>query len=172
MPHLTEEERNRLERYLGKNLSFRNIAESMGKAPSTISREVLKHRIPSRKTAETLILNNCLERAKCSISGLCRKQPLGCRSKCSECQLHSCNELCRMFSPEECPRLVNAPYVCNGCRHERQCSLTKYYYVAGIAHPHDGQSSSSPSSSGSGGKPFLNKPMDLTLASPSKYSFL
>lgn len=38
-----------------------------------------------------------------------------------------------MFSPEKCPRLVNAPYVCNGCRRERQCTLTKYYYVAGIA---------------------------------------
>ena len=133
MAHLTEEERNRLERYLGKDLSFRNIAESMGKNPSTISREVLKHRIQSRKTAESIILNNCLARSKCKITGLCRKQPLGCRGKCSECQLHSCNEICRMFSAEECPRLVNAPYVCNGCRHERQCSLTKYYYVAGVA---------------------------------------
>ena len=133
MAHLTEEERNRLERYLGKELSFRSIAESMGKVPSTISREVLKHRILSRKTAESIIMNNCRERAKCKITGLCRKQPLGCRGKCSECQLHSCNEICRMFSAEECPRLVNAPYVCNGCRRERQCTLTKYYYVAGIA---------------------------------------
>ena len=133
MAHLTDEERSRLERYLGKELSFRDIAENMGKAPSTISREVLKHRIQSRKTAESVILNNCNERATCKISALCRKQPLGCRGKCSECQLHSCNELCRMFSAEECPRLVNAPYVCNGCRHERQCSLTKYYYLGGIA---------------------------------------
>ena len=42
MPHLTEEERNRLERYLNKDLSFRSIAESMRKDPSTISREVQK----------------------------------------------------------------------------------------------------------------------------------
>ncbi|MBP5584761.1 MAG: helix-turn-helix domain-containing protein, partial [Lentisphaeria bacterium] len=30
MAHLSEEERNRLERYLNKNLSFRSIAESIG----------------------------------------------------------------------------------------------------------------------------------------------
>jgi hypothetical protein len=31
MAHLTEEDRNRLERHLGKPLSFRAIAESLGK---------------------------------------------------------------------------------------------------------------------------------------------
>ncbi len=40
MAHLNEEDRNRLERYLGKDLSFRSIAESLGKNPSTISREI------------------------------------------------------------------------------------------------------------------------------------
>ena len=133
MPHLTEEERNRLERYLNKDLSFRSIAESMGKDPSTISREVRKHRIPSRKTSESCVLNNCRHRFECNIDGLCRKLQTRCKCKCSACQLHSCNELCHMFSAEVCPRLVNAPYVCNGCHRERQCTLTKYYYVGGVA---------------------------------------
>ena len=133
MPHLTEEERNRLERYLNKDLSFRSIAESIGKNPSTISREVQKHRISSRKTSGSCVLNNCQHRFKCKIEGLCKKFQTSCSGKCCTCRQVSCNELCRMFSTEKCPRLVNAPYVCNGCRRERQCSLTKYYYVAGIA---------------------------------------
>ena len=128
MPHLKEEARNRRERYLNKDLSFRSIAESMGKDPSTISREVRKHRIPSRKTSESCVLNNCQHRFECKIEGLCKKFQTSCNSKCCTCRQVSCNDLCRMFSAEECPRLVNAPYVCNGCRRERQCSLTKYYY--------------------------------------------
>ncbi len=133
MPHLKEEERNRLERYLNKDLSFRSIAESIGKNPSTISREVQKRRISSRKMSESCVLNNCQHRFECKIEGLCKKFQTSCNGKCCTCRQVSCNELCRMFSAEECPRLVNAPYVCNGCRRERQCTLTKYYYVAGIA---------------------------------------
>ena len=133
MAHLNEEDRNRLERYLGKDLSFRSIAESLGKNPSTISREIRNHRISSRKVSESCVLNDCQERSTCKIKGLCRKLPAGCKGKCSECRLVSCNELCRMFTAEECPRLVGVPYVCNGCRRERQCTLTKWYYVAGVA---------------------------------------
>lgn len=133
MAHLTEEDRNRLERYLGKALSFRTIAESLGKNSSTISREIRNHRISSRKTTELCVLNNCRHRFECKIENLCQKLPISCSGKCSKCRMVSCNELCRKFSLEECPRLVNAPYVCNGCRHERQCTLTKWYYVAGVA---------------------------------------
>ena len=133
MAHLTEEERNRLERHLWKALSFRTIAESLGKNSSTISREIRNHRISSRKTAEPCVLNNCRHRFECKVERLCQKLPTSCNGKCSKCRLISCNELCRKFSLEECPRLVNAPYVCNGCRRERQCTLTKWYYVAGVA---------------------------------------
>ena len=133
MAHLTAEDRDRLERYLGKALSFHIIAESLGKNSSTISREVRNHRISSRKTTEPCVLNNCRHRFECIIEGLCQKLPISCNGKCGKCRLVSSNELCRKFSLEECPRLVNATYVCNGCRHERQCTLTKWYYLAGVA---------------------------------------
>lgn len=64
MAHLTEEDRNRLEHYLGKDLSFRNIAESMGMNPGTISREIRNHRISSLKINEPCVLNNCRHRAR------------------------------------------------------------------------------------------------------------
>ena len=80
-----------------------------------------------------MVLNNCQHRIECKIEGLCKKFQTSCRGKCCTCRQVSCNGLCRMFSAEECPRLANAPCVCNGCRRERQCSLTKYYYVAGVA---------------------------------------
>ena len=83
MPHLKEEEeRNRLERYLNKDLSFRSIAESIGKNPSTISREVQKRRISSRKTSESCVLNNCQHRFECKIEGLCKKFQTSCNGKC------------------------------------------------------------------------------------------
>ena len=136
MAHLTEEDRNRLERYLGKGLSFRSIAESLGKNSSTISREIRNHRISSGKTTELCVLNNCRHRFECKIENLCQKLPISCSGKCSKCRMVSCNELCRKFSLEECPRLVNAPYVCNGCHRERQCTLTKLSYSVRLTLTH------------------------------------
>lgn len=37
-------------------------------------------------------------------------------------------------SPDPCPRLLKAPFVCNGCQKRRICRLTKHLYQAGPAH--------------------------------------
>ena len=43
--HLTLDERNYIEQELMKNTSFKEIAHYLGKDPSTISKEIKKHRI-------------------------------------------------------------------------------------------------------------------------------
>ncbi|NJP41587.1 helix-turn-helix domain-containing protein, partial [Oscillospiraceae bacterium HV4-5-C5C] len=43
--HLTKDERRSIEVQLNQNRSFRSIARSLDKHPSTISREVQAHRI-------------------------------------------------------------------------------------------------------------------------------
>lgn len=46
--HLTLDERNFIEQELSKNTNFKTIAGHLGKDPSTISKEVKKHRIKKR----------------------------------------------------------------------------------------------------------------------------
>lgn len=130
MGHLTADERRRLETLLNRGESFRSIAEALGKSHSTISREIRKHRTVSSKTVSPYILNNCTHRSKCSVEKLCRIPTQYCKKKCSACTLVSCNKVCAKFELEECPALLRSPWVCNGCKVERRCSLTKYYYIA------------------------------------------
>ena len=51
--HLTLDERNFIEQELAKNTSFREIAKYLSKDPTTISREVKKHRI--RKDGQSIL---------------------------------------------------------------------------------------------------------------------
>lgn len=51
--HLTLDERNFIEQELAKNTSFKVIAKYLSKNPTTISREVKKHRIRKEGQAIT-----------------------------------------------------------------------------------------------------------------------
>jgi hypothetical protein len=42
--------------------------------------------------------------------------------------------VCPDFEEEICLRLYNPPYVCNGCKDERNCTLRKRYYIHKKAH--------------------------------------
>lgn len=53
--HLTLDERNFIEQELAKNTSFREIAKHLSKDPTTISKEVRKHRI--RKEGQSIHVN-------------------------------------------------------------------------------------------------------------------
>lgn len=53
--HLTLDERNIIEQELTKNTSFKEIATLLSKDPTTISKEVRKHRI--RKEAQSIHVN-------------------------------------------------------------------------------------------------------------------
>ena len=94
----------------------------------------------SDKTLGIYILNNCIYRKNCSVKNLCAMH-IGqgqlpksmCKQKCSACREISCNSFCEKFQPECCDRLINSPGVCNGCKQEHKCSLSKYYYIADVA---------------------------------------
>ena len=59
--HLTLDERNVIEQELLKNTNFKVIAEYLGKNPTTISKEVKKHKIRKKGQAIHVGYNHCVK---------------------------------------------------------------------------------------------------------------
>ena len=125
--HLTNEERSQIEHLLRARKSIKDIAHILEKSPSTISREIKKHAVPSDKSAVGRIRNRCIHRKNCNKYYLCEDKPDCKKQRCSTCSL--CNSVCPEFVEEHCQRLALPPYVCNGCQSERLCTLRKQYYL-------------------------------------------
>lgn len=123
--HLTLDERNLIEQELTKNTSFREIAKYLSKDPTTISKEVRKHRIRKEGQSIHVNFNHCAKRYHCHRKNLCASS---CTKECRHC--NNCNQVCSNFVDGTCFRLTHAPYVCNGCSEKFGCRLTKYYYKA------------------------------------------
>jgi len=75
--------------------------------------------------------NNCKNRWNCAAYRLCKKED--CRRQCCKgCK--ACFRLCPEFEREDCSKLREAPYVCNGCGNRHKCTLEKFVYIATEAH--------------------------------------
>lgn len=123
--HLTLDERNFIEQELTKNTNFTEIARYLGKDPTTISKEIRKHRIRKEGQAIHVNFNHCAKKFNCHRHNLCNPN---CTKECRHC--NHCNKVCSDFVDGTCFRLTRAPYVCNGCTEKYGCKLTKYYYRA------------------------------------------
>ena len=123
--HLTLDERNFIEQELTKNTSFREIAKYLSKDPSTISKEIKKHRIMKEPSNFTGYSNVCKNRKSCKKKNVCGKN---CHTQCSFCS--RCSSHCSDFEEEICSSLCSPPYVCNSCNQKGPCRLVKYYYRA------------------------------------------
>lgn len=60
--HLTLDERNIIEQELTKNTSFKEIANLLSKDPTTISKEVRKHRIRKEGQSIHVNFNHCAKK--------------------------------------------------------------------------------------------------------------
>jgi IS30 family transposase len=128
--HLTNYNRDKIEEYLTQAMPFKKIAIQLSKDPSTISKEVKKHRI-FREASKFNNFNYCAYSLECDKTNICRGIH-ACRKKCSTCE--KCNIKCKSFKLRTCQKLVRAPFVCNGCKNEKGCKLGKYYYIGKDAH--------------------------------------
>ena len=130
--HLTRADRLYIERELSAGTSFKEIAAFLCKDPSTISKEIRKHRLSDHYPGKGLFLNAknfCVHRYRCKKTNVCGKITL-CGIKCASCP--TCNQHCKDFEKERCARLDHAPYVCNGCdKGHTRCTVPhKYHYDA------------------------------------------
>ena len=72
--HLSLDERITIAQLLKGQSSFKAIARELGRDPSTISKEVRRHRIPKKSGAMDKSFNNCAHRFGCD----CRRVCPGC----------------------------------------------------------------------------------------------
>ena len=132
--HLSLYDRQYIEQSLNEGKTFKDIARYLCKDPTTISREVKLHR--SLNTWNRGSFNNpynfCIHRFSCRKTNVCGKLVI-CDNLCRNC--HFCNQSCRHFVLEHCPRMEKAPFVCNGCNKPRnRCHIAnKYDYNAAFA---------------------------------------
>lgn len=115
--HLSLDERFDIENDLCKGLPFKEIGKNIGKDCTTISREIRNHYIVKNTGGIGRQFNNCIYRTTCSNRG-------------KNCNLANCTE----FKEQKCNLLNKPPYVCNGCKHKTQCTLTKHFYDAAYAN--------------------------------------
>ena len=114
--HLTRDDRYTIENNLSNNISLKQIGRNINKHCSCISREIKNHYITKNTGSVGRKFNNCLYRRTCSNRG-------------RNCNLKNCTE----FIEEKCPFLNKSPYVCNGCKKRKQCTLSKHFYDASYA---------------------------------------
>ena len=88
--HLTLKDRTEIEVELNKGTSFSRIAKLLCKDPSTISREVLNHRLSTPNNAYNRSLNHCMLKDVCKKQHVCEKcfrtmyKGMSCKS-CKRC---------------------------------------------------------------------------------------
>ena len=115
--HLSLSERFDIENGLSTRKSFKEIARSLGKDCTTISREIRNHYVVKNTGGIGRQFNNCIYRSTCPNRG-------------KNCNLNNCTE----FKEQKCNLLNKPPYVCNGCKLKNQCTLTKHFYDAAYAN--------------------------------------
>lgn len=126
--HLTIEQRVLIEDRLNRRNSIRSIAKELGVSPSTILREVERH-ASSLKS----LRNDCKNKQDCIYKGLCGKE--GCKRLCSKCTIIDCSKYCVDYQRETCPKLLTAPYICNGCKSVNlgKCTYEQHIYRCNVA---------------------------------------
>lgn len=126
--HLTLSDRIVIESSLRDGSSFKQIAQELGKDPSTISKEVRGH----YKVVEKDTFNPCIHRRECKhYADLCNPCKFKWRKSCKQCT--GCFTHCPDFEEKHCIKLQKPPYVCNGCKERNGCKLRRHLYDAKFA---------------------------------------
>lgn len=132
--HLTLDDRITIQKGLKEALSFADIAASVGKDPSTISKEIRGHLVVKETGTRSRPFNPCMGRKICTIQrkicATCDQTYNWHNRDCYCAQCGKCNEACPDFIEETCKTLGKPPYVCNGCKSIRSCTLRKQVYDA------------------------------------------
>lgn len=132
--HLTLEEREIIAQSLSEGMNFKDIASQIGRHPSTISREVSRHKesVKKRVGFNGGINHACAFLQSCSVKHLCSS----CTSKkyCKHCIQRDCTSFCKKYKVDFCPILTKPPYTCNACNRKSSCRFEKFYYRAVYAH--------------------------------------
>jgi IS30 family transposase len=128
--HLSLSDRVIIETSLSRELNFTEIASLLSKDPSTISKEIKKHRI-IHEGARSSSRSSCRFVQGCNRKNVCDQM---CDVVCKRKRDCWCFTRCKFFEMAYCPGILKPPYVCNGCEKKNACRYDKYYYRAKPAY--------------------------------------
>lgn len=128
--HLTQQDRTLIQEGLDKGSSIKRIAEELERDPSTIAKEILKHRAIRETSSFNKGRNYCKQELTCRKHDVCSGKR--CTISCRFCSL--CNDHCPDFEKAVCKTLKRSPHVCNGCEKRNTCRRERYFYNGDRAH--------------------------------------
>lgn len=109
--HLTLQDRQIIQKGIESRSSKTAIAQTIGKGPTTVAKEIRKHRDLKRRNAFNQ-RHICIHLKECH----------GCKRKCSR------------YVEQTCSKRDRSPGACNKCPDIPRCRLDKYFYNANDAH--------------------------------------
>lgn len=113
MTHMCLEIREKIEDLLKQGYNFTIIGKETGYHRTTISDEIIKHRIIGKQNTYGT------NRVYCENEKFCNNfSGTYCTKKCGD------------FKYKVCEKLNIPPYVCNGCSKRQHCRLQKFFYRA------------------------------------------
>ena len=132
--HLSIEERGMIADALSQGMNFKETAAVISRHPSTVAREIARHRESVKKRLGFTGSRNsaCVNFRHCSTRRLCKS----CKQTkyCKHCIPRDCTKICKKYIEEACARVSKPPYVCNACNRKTSCRYEKFYYRAHSAH--------------------------------------
>ena len=117
-----------IETGLCRGESFKTIAKTIHRHPSTVSHEVLANRTHIHATY--IGGKDCKWVGVCHKRGFCDVPKSVCNTPCKMCRGIDCRPLCDRYVSIACHKPDKPPYVCNTCRDRRYCFKDKYIYTA------------------------------------------
>ena len=105
--HLSLEDRKNIELGIVEGLSKSQIAKKIGRSPSTIAKEINKHRKLKRRNTFNMD-SICIHLKEC----------------------RRCTKKCERYQEPSCSRRDRNIGACNSCPNMKKCKLDKYFYYA------------------------------------------
>lgn len=126
---MNQDNRVVIEKGLDASKTLSSIAFELGKDPTTIAKEIKKHRVFQEHNKFNEPPFRCALAKDCHRKNVCGSEAF-CKRECKRCP--KCHNFCKDYTPfnYHCPKTDKAPYVCNGCPKRCHCRLDKYYYRA------------------------------------------
>lgn len=126
--HITLEQRDTILIEIKKGTFLKEIARKIGKDPTSVSKEIRKHRYMKQVKRGDYIRSYCYICSKvkeCTKTKVCSTS---CVYECRKCNTKDPTLICKDFVIKTCSRLTRFPYVCNGCQKTGSCRINHYYY--------------------------------------------
>ena len=128
---LSYEDRLEIQNGLKEHLTITEIGKRLSRDRTTITKEVRNYSVEQDSGYSVFPHNTCKYWKGCRRKKVCGtdecKHPLV--PTCRQCEL-LCNRYCEQYEEEVRTHRFRSPYVCNGCREVKKCTLTKTIYDA------------------------------------------